>query len=384
MPLRYRGPVTGDGTVERVTSTSGEAAWLVSGYGRVRSLLADPRLSRTHPDPRHPARMTQIGVFGGPIGDPEAEEADHQRLRRLLARPFSGRRMEAMRPRVQALVDALLDDLAASPQPADFHRLVAFPLPALVVCELLGVAPADRRQFLAWAEDATQMQQPGRARAGLQSLWRSLGALVEHKRWEPGEDLVSDLLAADPALTDDAIAHVAAGALFAGHQTAVSVIDRGVLLLLSHPGQREALQADPSLAGGAVEEILRCPSPVEPPRAHRRGGLPKYASEDIPTAGATIPRGNLVLFALEDANQDAAAFPHPARFDIRRAENPHLAFSHGMHFCLGAPLARVELQCLFGTLFSRFPGMALAVPLPRLRPRTDRVAGAVEELPVSW
>lgn len=376
-----------DGTVERVTSTTGDAAWLVSGYGRVRDLLADPRLSRTHPDPRHPARMTQIGVFGGPVGDPAAEEADHLRMRRLLSRSLSNRRMETLRPRIQAQVDRLLAALAVAGPPADFHRLVAFPFPALVVCELLGIRPEDREDFLGWATDATQTGHPARARAGLQSLWRFLGALVEHKRWEPGEDLISDLLGSapeDPALTDDAIAHVAAGALFAGHQTAVSVIDRGVLLLLTNAPQRQALQADPAVAASAVEEILRCPSPVEPARAHRRGGLPKYASQDIATAGVTIKRGDLVLFALEDANQDPAAFAQAERFEVTRGDNPHLAFSHGMHFCMGAPLARIELQCLFGTLFVRFPTLRLAVPLARIRPVPDRVAGAVAELPVAW
>ncbi|GAC1363368.1 MAG: cytochrome P450 [Actinomycetota bacterium] len=375
-----------DGSVQRVTSTTGEAAWLVSGYGRVRELLADARLSRTHPEPKHPARMTQIGVFGGPIGSPEGEEADHLRLRRLLARPFSPRRMEALRPRVQALVDELLAAMRDSGSPADLHHALSHPLPALVICELLGIPPDDREGFRRWAFEATQAHHPARARAGLQSLWRYLGALVERKRWAPGEDVVSDLLAAaaDPTLTDDGIAHLAAGMLFAGHQTAVSIIDRGVLLLLANPEQRQALQQDPALVPRAVEEILRCPSPVEPQRAHRRGGLPKYAATDITVAGVTIRRGDLVLFALEDANQDAATFSQPGDFDIARPDNPHLAFSHGLHFCLGAPLARMELQCLFGTLFSTFPTLALAVPIGTIRPVPDRVAGAVMELPVTW
>ncbi|GAC1366121.1 MAG: hypothetical protein NVSMB32_10230 [Actinomycetota bacterium] len=177
---------------------------------------------------------------------------------------------------------------------------------------------------------------------------------------------------------------MAAGMLFAGHQTAVSIIDRGVLLLLANPAQRKALHKDPALVPLAVEEILRCPSPVEPARAHRRGGLPKYASEDLRLDEATIRRGDLVLFALEDANQDAATFPHPDRFDVTRQENPHLAFSHGLHFCIGAPLARIELQCLFGSLFVQFPTLRLAIGMDEIKPVPDRVAGAVAALPVAW
>ena len=157
-----------------------------------------------------------------------------------------------------------------------------------------------------------------------------------------------------------------------------------MLLLLEHPEQREALQRDPGLAPLAVEEILRFPSPLEKPRAAKRGGLPRYAAADVEVEGVTIRAGDLVMFALEDANRDEGVFPHPDRFDVTRKENPHLAFSYGPHFCIGAPLARVELQCLFGRLFDRFPALRLAVPLDRIRPVPDRVAGAVAELPVAW
>lgn len=385
--LRVRAAVAHPPALQKLTSATGEPVWLVSGYAAVRALLADPRLSRTHPDPAHPARRTQVGVLGGPIGDPEQESADHARLRRLLTRPFSARRLEALEPRVQALVEGVLDDLAAAGPPADFHAHVAHRLPLLVVCELLGV-PQDQRDGLSrWADDATRVDQPGRARAGLQSLWRLLGALVERKRWAPGEDVVSDLLAVaatDPALTDDAIAYLAAGALFAGTATVVSTIDRGALLLLTHPDQRTALIADPGLVPTAVEEIIRFPSPLDPPQATRRGGLPRYAAADIPIEGVTIKRGDFVMFALQEANLDPDVFPDPARFDIARRENPHLAFSHGLHFCIGAPLARLELQRLFATLFVRFPNLRLAVPLAKLQPLPDRVAGAVAELPVTW
>lgn len=328
-----------------------------------------------------------MGILGGPIGDPDQESADHTHLRRLLTRPFSARRLEALAPRVQLQVDRVLGDLAASGPPADFHALVGHQLPLLVVCELLGVPEGQRADLRRWMDDATKVDQPGRSRAGLQSLWRLLGALVERKRWEPGEDVVSDLVSltgTDASLTDDAIAYLAAGTLFAGTATVVSTIDRGALLLLTHPDQRKKLIADPGLVAGAVEEMIRFPSPLDPPQASRRGGLPRYAAADIPIEGVTIRRGEFVMFALQEANLDPEVFPDPTRFDITRRENPHLAFSHGLHFCIGAPLARLELQRLFGTLFVRFPDLRLAVPLGKLQPLPDRVAGAVAELPVAW
>jgi cytochrome P450 len=373
--------------VQRVTSTTGEPVWLVSGHAAVKALLADARLSRTHPDPRHPARMTQVGVFGGPIGDPEAEAADHARLRRLLTRPFSARRMDVLRPSVEALATGLLNDLEAAGAPADFHARVAYPVPLLVICERLGVPEAERADFRRWASEATQMQHPARSRAGLQSLWRYLGALVERKRWEPGVDVITDLVeakASDPQLTDDGIANLAAGILLAGHATAVSIIDRGILLLATHPAARSALAADPALVPAAIEEIIRVPSPLDPPAATRRGGLPRYAAADIAIAGVTIRRGDLVMFALQEANQDPHVFAEPDRFDVGRTENPHLAFSYGLHFCIGAPLARMELQVLFAQLFTRFPDLRPARGLGELKALPDRVSGAVAELPVTW
>ena len=242
--------------IQRVSDAQGRPAWLVSGHEKVRELLADPRLGRSHPNPGHPARLTQPGLFGGPIPDPEGELADLHRMRGLLTPSLSARRMENLRPRVETIVDTLLDELARQGPPADFHRTVAFPLPALVVCELLGVPTEDREDFCRWQIEAKQVSKPAVARGGLQSLWRYLGTLIERKRWVAGDDVLADLLVAakaDPTLTDDGIAHLAAGILFAGHAPVVAIIDRGVLLLLTHPEQRAALQRDPTLVAGAIE-----------------------------------------------------------------------------------------------------------------------------------
>lgn len=379
--------MTGTNMIQRVSDTQGRPAWLVSGHARVRDLLADPRLSRSHPNPGHPVRLTQPGLFGGAIPDPEGELADLHRMRKLLTPSLSARRMENLRPRVEAIVDELLDELLRSEPPADFHTIVAVPLPALVVCELLGVPAEDRDDFRRWQSEGKQVSKPAVARGGLQSLWRYLGTLIERKRWAPGDDVISDLLHAakhDPMLTDDGIAHLAAGLLFAGHAPVVAIIDRGMLLLLTHPEQREALQRDPALAAPALEEIFRFASPIERQRVVRRGGLTRYASADVEVDGVTIRAGDTVMFAVQDANEDESVFPDPKRFDITRERNPHLSLSHGAHFCLGAPLARVELQYLFVRLFERFPTLRLAVALGEIPTVREAVAGAVSQLPVTW
>ena len=372
---------------ERVSDTQGRPVWLVSGHEWVRELLADPRLSRSHPNPGHPVRLIQPGLFGGPIPDPEGELADLHRMRKLLTPSLSARRMESLRPRIETIVEELLDELGRGGPPADFHTIVAFPLPALVVCELLGVPAEDREDFCRWQIEAKQVSKPAVARGGLQSLWRYLGTLIERKRWVGSDDVISDLLDAaklDPKLTDDGIAHLAAGLLFAGHAPVVAIIDRGVLLLLTHSEQREALRRDPALAAGVVEEIFRFASPIERLRAARRGGLTRYASVDIEVDGATIRAGDTVMFAVQEANEDESVFPDPKRFDITRERIPHLSLSHGAHFCLGAHLARVKLQYLFVRLFERFPTLRLAVPLEEIQPVREAVAGAVSQLPVTW
>jgi cytochrome P450 len=378
--------MTPSNMIQRVSDAQGRPAWLVSGHERVRDLLADPRLGRSHPNPGHPARLTQPGWFGGPIPDPEGEQVDLHRMRKLLTPSLSTRRMERLRPRVETIVNELLDELARSGPPADFHTVVAFPLPALVVCELLGVPAEDRADFCRWQIEAKQISKLAVARGGIQSLWRYLGTLIERKRGVPSDDVISDLLHAatlDSKLTDDGIAHLAAGLLFAGHAPVVAIIDRG-MLLLTHSEQREALRRDAALAAPALEEIFRFASPIERQRATRRGGLTRYASADIEVDGVTIRAGDTVMFAVQDANEDEGVFPDPKRFDITRERNPHLSLSHGAHFCLGAPLARLKLQYLFVRLFERFPTLRLAVPLDEIQPVREAVAGAVSHLPVTW
>ncbi|MGH3965676.1 MAG: cytochrome P450 [Pseudonocardiaceae bacterium] len=374
-------------TIQRVTTPAGDPAWLVTSYDDVKALLSDPRLGRSHADPERAARVSHSAIFGGPMGHPSTEAAEHARTRRLLAPAFSARRMASLRPRVTAIIADLLDAMADQTQPVDLHEAVSFPLPALVICELLGVPYADREDFRRWSDDAAHQADAARSQAGLMKLWQYMRELVDRKRAEPGDDVISDLVAAtvaDPELTVDGIAMLSAGLLFAGHETTVTAIDRGVVLLLTHPEQAVALRHDPALTEPAVEEILRAWLPMRTSGTEQAAGLPRYANTDFTFGGVTIQTGELVMLGLRGANLDEQRFPDPDRFDVHRTHNPHLTFGHGPRFCVGAPLARIELQTLFPALLDRFPTLRLAVPVESLRGRDELLTGGLVELPVTW
>lgn len=377
----------------RTTTPVGHPAWLVTDYETVRNLLSDPRLGLTHAEPEDAARLSDSVIFGRPQPPSPEEGDDHQRMRRLLARWFSARRLAAFRPRVRELVDGLLDTLAAAPQPADFHQIVSFPLPALVICELLGVPAASREQFRRWSDDAADMYDQERSMAGYTALERYIGDLVQARLQEPGTDLLSDLVAthrADPENFTLAKAVVLGlTLLFAGHETTVTAIDNGTVLLAGHPEQRAALVRDPGLLSLAVEEILRGSVPrmnyfTEPDRTDTAGALPRWANTDIQIDGVKVRAGELVLLGLAHANVDKRCFGAHTGFDVTRNPNRHLTFGHGPHFCAGAPLARLELQVLFEAVLERFPGLSLAVGPDELQPRTNLLTGGLTTVPVTW
>jgi cytochrome P450 len=366
--------------ISRVRTPAGDIAWLVLGYENVRTLLADHNLGRSHADPERAPRFTNAAVIGAPREGAATERADHSRQRMVMNRSFSIRRMEALRPRVQAMVDELLDDLAGQSPPTDLHEAFAFPLPALVISELLGVPPEDRQAFRGWSQGAVDMSDVAAAQAAMDRLDDYIRGLIARKRVRRGEDVISDLVQArddEGRLTEDEMVRIASALLFAGHETTVVQIGLGTLLLLTHPEQRELLQRDPGLAPRAVEEIMRFATTSV-------GLLPRWALADVEIAGVTIEEGELVLVGLPAANRDERVFDNPGRFDILRERNPHVAFGYGPRFCLGAPLARVELQVVFGTLFRRLPTLELAVPLEHVREKTHLLTGGVVELPVTW
>lgn len=365
--------------VHRIRTRVGDPAWLVTGYEQVRQLLGDDRLGMSHPDPDQAARVSDSALFGGrPQGNYETEHADRARMRGLLQPYFTPKRMRALRPRVDALVAELLDGLAASPAPADLHKALAEPLPILVICELLGVPYEDRAQFRAYSQAAAAVDDHERSQQGLGRLWDYTRGLVERKRKQPGDDVISGLCAAeDGGLDDNHIAMLAAVLLFAGHETTVVQIGYGVVQLLTNPDQLQAMREDPALVAGVVEECLRAGN-------LGGGGLPRYPRTDIEVAGVTIPAGDLVLLDNGAANHDAAVFPDPDRLDVTRQAGGHLTFSHGAHYCIGAPLARIELQAVYAQLFTRFPTLRLAIPAGQLRLRNDLLTGGFAEIPVRW
>lgn len=384
------------GVVRRARTPAGDPAWLVTGYDTVKTLLADPRLGRTHADPDRASRYSESVIFGRAQPASPTEDADHARMRRLLTPLFSARRMSLLRPRVQEMVDGVLDELAAAGPPADVHETVSFPLPALVICELLGVPYRDREQFRRWSDEAADMTDQARSFAGLGALWQYMGRLVETKQTEPSDDVISALLAAHRDDPDgfglEQVAQLAAALLFAGHETTVTAIDTAVVLLGTHPEQRDALRRDPTGIPDAVEEILRMSlsalrgerAPSRAPEGGADSGLPRWAKTDLIIEGITIPAGDLVLLDLHDANLDPRLVGDHPEFDTTRTPNPHLSFAHGPYFCIGAPLARLELQVLLGALLDRFPAMSLAVAPDMLRPRTHLLTGGLAELPLTW
>jgi cytochrome P450 len=364
------------GSVHPVITAVGDPAWLVTGRAVTLAWLDDDRLGRSHPDPAHAARTGESVLFGGPSGAFDTEKADHTRRRALLQPNFTPARMRALRPRVQQLTSELLDNMAAGDRPGDLIQAVAVPLPVLVICELLGVPASDRDQFRAWTRDAANVADRQRSMAGLGALFSYGQQLVAAKRDQPADDVISRL-AATPGVGALEAAQLSMFLLFAGHETTVDQIGKGALQLLAAAGQWTALAQDPSRIPAAVEEILRT-------TGKGGGGIPRYARENLQIGGVNIAAGELVIFDTGAANHDPAAITDPDRFDPGRDNHRHLAFGHGQRYCIGAPLARIELQVVFTALTSRFPDLRLATDPRQLTVDTDTLTRSLARLPVTW
>ncbi len=364
--------------VHRVHTQVGDEAWLVTDYSLVRRLLDDDRLGRSHREPETAARTGESALFGGPLGDFDTEQADHARMRALLQPYFSPKHLRSLEPRVEALTAGLLDELARQGPPADLHTRLALPLPILVICELLGVPYSDREQFRGWAVDAGNVRDRARSERGLAELFEYGRSLVERKRAHPADDLMSRLCATD-GVSDEEAATMSMFLLFAGHETTVVQIGLGTMLLLTNRDQWQALVDDAAMIPHAVEELLRAAA-----TGGGVGGIPRYARTDFDIDGVAIHAGDLVLLDIGAANHDPAAFTHPECVDVARKEATHLTFGHGARYCIGAPLARIELKTVFGQLIPRFPSMRLTVDPATLPTRRDVLAGGLVELPVSW
>ena len=364
------------GPIHRVTTVVGDPAWLVTGYTAVRELMDDDRLGRSHRSPETAPRSRASALFGGPIGDFDDEPAGQRRMRSLLQPHFSPRHLRTLTPRVEALTSALLDELAQHEQPADLHAIVAHPLPLLVICELLGVPYEDRERFGVWVDAAAFADDQELSGQGLASLVDYGMQLVSQKRSHPGDDVISRLCT-DDSLEDVEIAALTMALLFAGYETTVTQIWTQSVQLLSERSRWQALLDNPSSIPKAVEELFR---------ASLIGGvgIPRYARDDIDIAGVTIVQGDLVLLDPGSANHDPSAFPDPDAVDFNRQGVPHVSFGYGARYCLGAPLARIELNAVFSQMIPRFPNMRLAVDAVDLTINTEALGAGLVELPVFW
>ncbi|WP_237531363.1 cytochrome P450 [Streptomyces sp. SID3212] len=367
------------GPVHEVRDDTGQRFWLVVGYEEGRATLADPRLSKSPVAGGLPEEAMGPHVL---TSDPP----DHTRLRKLVSREFTGRRVESLRPRVQQVTDGLLDALPATGR-ADLVDVLAFPLPITVICELLGVPHEDRDTFRAWTNEFVAPPRPGDAEKAAGELTAYLDHLIKDRRAaHPGDDLLSALLRTnaqdDDRLSADELRAMAFVLLVAGHETTVNLISNGVRALLDHPDQLAALRADFSLLDGAIEEMLRYDGPVE--TSTRRFALEPVAYGDV-----VVPPGDMVLVALASIDRDPARFTAPDTFDIRRSRTPgrgggHLAFGHGIHFCLGAPLARLEGRIAVRSLLERCPDLSLDPAAGPYDWLPGRLIRGTRRLPVRW
>ncbi|MFC6063853.1 cytochrome P450 [Streptomyces ochraceiscleroticus] len=368
-----------EGPLTRVRLWDGSAHWLVTRYAEQRALLADPRVSADITRPGYPSpaasRSNTIGFIL--MDDPE-----HARQRRMVTAPFTIKRVEALRPAVQKIVDDLIDELLAGPKPVDLVEAFALPVPSLVICALLGVPYADHAFFQENSKtiinrDATVEQRT--AAHGRLSAY--LDGLVAEKLARPADDLLSRLAERVGAgeLTRLEAARMGVLLLIAGHETTANMIALGTLALLEHPGQLAALREsdDPKLVAGTVEELLRY--------LHiTHGGRRRVATEDIEIAGQVVRAGDGLILANDIGNRDPAAFPDPDHLDIHRDARHHVAFGFGVHQCLGQSLARMELQVVYGTLYRRIPTLRLAAALDDIPFKHDGSVYGVYELPVTW
>jgi cytochrome P450 len=356
--------------------------WLVSRYADVMALLRDNRLAKDGRKLSEQARSRFYRLSAEALTRHmlSSDPPDHTRLRTLVSQAFTPRRVEALRSRVTTLATGLLEAALAQGS-VDFIDAFAFPLPVIVIAELLGIPHEDREQFRAWTHAMLVTPANGDlepARAAGQGFLRYFTTLLEQRRAPPGDVHVSAMLAAEEQgdrLRPDELIGMLFLLLVAGHETTVNLLGSGLLALLQHPEQHERLRADRGLMDSAVEEMLRYCSPVETSTA-------RFTVEPTEVCGQVIPAEEMVVGGLLSANHDPEVFAEPERFDVGRTPNKHVAFGFGIHYCLGAPLARLEAAVAFELLLERAPRVRLAVEAERLEWRRSAFIRGLEQLPV--
>ncbi|MEO8083169.1 MAG: cytochrome P450 [Ardenticatenales bacterium] len=386
-PFPYYGRLRAESPVHEVLLPGKQKAWLITRYDDVVAALKDERLVK---DPRtawtaeQAAKAPWVPAVFKPLERNmlDLDGADHARLRSLVHMAFTPRIVERMRERIQSLSEELLSQAIARGR-FDLIADYALPIPTTIIAEMLGVPAGDRLRFHRWSATvvSADRSQVGMLRV-IPRLWlflRYVRTLIAARRAAPGDDLLSALVQAEAEgakLNDDELVAMVFVLLIAGHETTVNLIGNGALALLTHPDQMARLRADPGIIKPAVEELLRFTSPV-------MTATERYAREDMALHGVTIPRGSLVLAVLASANRDPDPFPDPDTLDLTRDPNRHVAFGFGAHYCVGAPLARLEGQIAIRTLVERAPTLRLAVDDGAVRWRKGMVLRGVTALPVA-
>ncbi len=386
-PYPFYARLRREAPVHEVSLPGKQTAWFVTRYDDVLSVLKDDRFAKDRlnaPPSEKAGRRPWVPAFVRPLTRNmlDVDEPDHLRLRGLVNKAFTPRRVEQIRDRIQSLTEELVAAVRGR-EHFDLITAVAQPIPTTVIAEMLGVPVEDRHKFGRWSGRIVSADSSGPAMLlAIPSIWsflRYIRRLVRVRQGEQRDDLLSALVLAEAdgeRLNEDELVAMVFLLLVAGHETTVNLIGNGVLALLEHPDQMELLRRDPSLIQSAVEELLRYGSPL-------KTATERYAREDVTLAGVTIPRGSLVLAVIASANRDERQFENPDTLDIRREPNKHLSFGMGSHFCLGASLARMEGQLVISTLLRSITEWRLAVPPETLRWRRGLVLRGLEALPVA-
>jgi cytochrome P450 len=385
-PFPYYARLREEAPVFRIKGLANEPAWLVTRYDDVHSVLKHANLSKdriANTADQNNTRLALLLKFFGPLsqGMLNKDPPDHTRLRSLVHKAFTPKYVERLRSRVQALSDELLDK-ARRKGSMDLVDEYALMVPITIIAEMLGVPKGDYRKFQRWSNRLISNTKPMDLVLAIPTVLmftRYLRNLIAQRRAAPGEDLLSALIQAEEAgdtLSPEELLSMVLLLLIAGHETTVNLIAGGTLALLQHPEQLARLREDPALIGPAVEELLRYASPVEI-------STERFTREDFTVAGVTIPKGHLVLAVIGSANHDPNQFKAPDTLDLGREPNKHLAFGMGIHYCLGAPLARLEGQIALRTLVDRFPNLRLAKPAESLTWRTGILMRGPKQLPVA-
>ncbi|MFJ9646021.1 cytochrome P450 [Streptomyces sp. NPDC101206] len=374
-PLRREQPL------QRVTLPYGGEAWLATRYQDVRKVFTDRRFSRAlavAPGaprflPHQPPADAVLSVEG----------PDHARLRRLVGKVFTPRRVEEMRPLIQHTADRLLDAMEEIGPPADLVEDFSLPFAVAMICELLGVPPEDRTRFCAWSDAllTTTAHTPAQVRDYMMQMHAYLGELVAERRVRPTEDLIGALVTArdeDDRLTESELVRLAEAILIAGYETSASQIPNFCYTLFRRPRLLERLRNDHGLIPDAVEELLRY-VPIG-----TVDGFPRTATEDVELGGVVVRAGETVVPSMGAGNRDPEVFTDPEELDLTRRPNPHLGFGAGPHHCLGSQLARAELQIALTTLLRRYPGLRLAVPEEHLSWKAGLMVRGLHTMPVTW